>query len=641
MKPAVAVAKARGMPTETTPFPGERGFWRDRHRRVAQGVAAPTHRRAPGAAPFPRHPLGFLWHFIRQRPFLHLGAVAAVAGAAGSACIAQYGLKLIVDAMAHGPTNLAGVWSAAALFAGLIASESALWRIGSSSAYRAILADKAESKLALFGHLTGHSGEYFSARLGGALANRVSATGEALQQVLQAGLFNIVPVCADFCAALALLATVDWRLVVALSGFVVLASAGLGLLSRRGSPRHNFYADRAAEVAGALVDVLSNIWLVKAFSAHAGEHRRFAALLATEEGAHRGSLFYVERLRVLHDLALWLVSGGMLLWALHLWTSGHATAGDVILTLAMAFRILHGSRDLTFALVNSSQFVARIADTLRVIGETHDIVDPPNAGTLVRLGGSIAYEAVDFSYPEGTRVFRDFDLLILPGQRVGLVGPSGAGKSTMMALVQRLYEIDGGRLLIDGQDIRDMTQDSLRAAIGVVPQDVTLFHRSVLENIRYGCPGAADDAVLAAARAACCDDFIQALPQGYETLVGERGTRLSGGQRQRIGIARALLRDAPIILLDEATSALDSQAEIEIHRALDVLMRGRTVIAIAHRLSTVMNFDRVIVLHEGRIVEDGPPAELRSQHGAFARMCRMQEAKPALNDAQLANARLG
>lgn len=628
------------MPAGTNDFSGESGFWEARRPRAA-AAGEPVFRQAFGAAPFPRRPLRFLWHFIRPRPVLHLVAVGAVAGAAASACIAQYGLKLIVDAMTGGPANLAGVWWAAALFAGLLACESALWRIGSSASHRAILADKAAAKLALFEHLTGHSGEYFSGRLGGALGNRVSAAGDALQQVLQSGLFNIVPVCADFCAALFLLATVDWHLVAALAAFVVLASVVLGWLSRRGSPRHNFYADRAAEVAGELVDVLSNIWLVKAFSAHAGEHRRFARLLATEEGAHRDSLFYVERLRVLHDLVLWLVSGAMLLWALHLWTGGAATAGDVVLTLAMTFRILHGSRDLTFALVNSTQFVARIGDALRVIGQTHAVVDPPHAGALVRRGGSIAFEGVDFAYPEGTRVYRNLDLVIRPGERVGLVGASGAGKSTMMALLQRLYDIDSGRLLIDGQDIREMRQDSLRAAIGAVPQEVTLFHRSVLENIRYGRPGAADDAVLAAAQAARCDDFIRALPQGYKTLVGERGTKLSGGQRQRIGIARALLKAPPIILLDEATSALDSEAEIEIHRALEVLMRGRTVLAIAHRLSTVMNFDRIIVLSAGRIVEDGPPAELRRRRGTFDRMCRLQEAKPALADAQLAAAWVG
>jgi ATP-binding cassette, subfamily B, bacterial len=533
---------------------------------------------------------------------------------------------------------LAAVWWAAAVFAGFLACESALWRIGSYAGYRAILADKAAVRVELFGHLTGHSGGYFSERLGGGLADRVASTGEAVHQVFNSVLFNVIPVCSDFCAALLLLTTVGWRLAATLCSVVVLSGAALVLLSRRGSRHHNSYADRASEVVGELVDALSNIWLIRAFSGHSREHGRFAALVDAEQHAQRDSLFYVERLRVLHDLGLWLVSGAMLVWVLRLWAAGSASAGDVILTLTLAFRILHGSRDLAFALANSTQWVARIADALRVIGERHNIVDLPSAGTHIPRGGSIAFEAVDFAYPDGTRVFSAFDLDIFPGQRVGLVGPSGAGKSTLIALVQRLYNLDGGRILIDDQDIGEMKQDSLRAAIAVVPQDVTLFHRSVLENIRYGCPDANDAAVLAAARAARCDDFICALPQGYATVVGDRGAKLSGGQRQRIGIARALLKDAPIILLDEATSALDSEAEIEIHRALETLMRGRTVLAIAHRLSTLGDFDRVVVLQNGQIVEDGSPAELRRQFGAFYRMCRLQEARPAQADLRLAHA---
>jgi ATP-binding cassette subfamily B protein len=256
------------------------------------------------------------------------------------------------------------------------------------------------------------------------------------------------------------------------------------------------------------------------------------------------------------------------------------------------------------------------------------VVDGPGARQLVRRGGSITFENVDFSYPGGREVFRRLTLRIDRGQRVGLVGPSGAGKSTVISLVQRLFDIDGGRLLIDGQDVRTMTQDSLRAAIAVVPQEVSLFHRSVLENIRYAKPEASDEQVLAAAKAARCDGFIHALPQGYATIVGERGAKLSGGQRQRLGIARALLKDAPIIVLDEATSALDTEAEIEIQRALGALMQGRTVLAIAHRLSTVARFDRLVVLRDGRIVEQGTPAELRRRRGLFDRMCRLQEGDP-------------
>ena len=589
------------------------------------GTPNAGHSSARGAAEFPDRPLAFLWHYIRRRPLLHAAALVSVVGAASFACVAQFGLKLIVDAMAAGPQQIVRVWWALALFAGLLASESALWRFGSWFGYRAILIDKAEAKLDLFNHLIGHSSRYFSDRMGGALANRISSTGDSLQQAYSAVLFNIAPVCADFCVALAMLATVEWHLVAALFGFVLVAAGTLFRLSRRGMPRHRFHADRAAEVGGELVDVLSNIWVVKAFSARNRERGRFERLLRIEQDTHRDSLMYVERLRVLHDLALWLMAGGMLAWTLHLWSEGRVSPGDVILTLAMAFRILHGSRDLAFALVNATQFIARIADSIQVIGENHRVVDEPGARSLIHLGGSIDFDNVDFSYPAGHQVFDGFNLRIEPGQRVGLVGPSGAGKSTLIGLVQRLADVDGGRVLIDDQDIRAMTQDSLRAAIAVVPQDILLFHRSALENIRYARPEATDEEVLAAARAARCDDFIRALPDGYDTIVGERGMKLSGGQRQRLGIARALLKDAPIVVLDEATSALDSASEIEIQRALEVLMCGRTVLAIAHRLSTVSGFDRVIVLQQGRIIEDGPPAELRRRRGFFDRMCRLQE----------------
>jgi ATP-binding cassette subfamily B protein len=544
---------------------------------------------------------------------LHFSALALVLGAAVCACAAQYGLKLIVDAMAQGTDHIAAAWRALAVFAGLLAAESMLWRFGSWLGYRAMLVDKAEAKLDLFDHLGGQSSRYFTDLLSGSLANRISSTGDSVQQALSICLFNIAPVSADFCAALAILATVGWGLVTALGMFVLAAAGTLLLLGQRGTTRHRAYADRAAEV-GALVDVVSNIWAVKAFSAHSRERRRFAQLLNTEATAHRNSVMYIERMRVLHDLGLWLMAAGMLIWSLHLWSKGSISPGDVILTVSVAFRILQGSRDLAFAAVNASQFIARIADAIQVIGEDHKVIDGPGARRLVHRGGSIAFE--------------NFTLRIEPGQRVGLVGPSGAGKSTVINLVQRLFDIDGGRLLIDGQDVRAMTQDSLRAAIAVVPQEVSLFHRSVLENIRYAKPEASDEAVLAAAKSARCDAFIRALPQGYATIVGERGAKLSGGQRQRLGIARALLKNAPIIVLDEATSALDTEAELEIQRALGAVMQGRTVLAIAHRLSTVAKFDRLVVLDEGRIVEQGPPAELRRRRGLFDRMCRLQEEGP-------------
>src|SRR5271169_3456025 len=366
--------------------------------RLAASLEDPGHRpggaaerQEPGAAAFPLRPVAFLWHYVRRRPVIHLAAVASVLGAASFACVAQYRLKLIVDAMAQGPQHIAAVWWALAVFGALLAGESMLWRSGSWFGYRAILADKAEAKLDLFNHLSGHSSRYFSDRMGGSLANRISAAGDSVQQVFSALLFNIAPVCADFCAALAMLATVDWHLVAALFAFVLLAASALVRLSQSGMPRHRHHADRAAEVGGELVDVLSNIWVVKAFSARARERGRFERLLRVEQDAHRDSVMYVERMRVLHDLGLWLMAGGMLAWTLHLWSVGRVSPGDVVLTLAMAFRILHGSRDLAFALVNASQFIARIADSIQAIGENHRVVDQPGAGQLIHLGGSIAF----------------------------------------------------------------------------------------------------------------------------------------------------------------------------------------------------------------------------------------------------------
>ena len=232
----------------------------------------------------------------------------------------------------------------------------------------------------------------------------------------------------------------------------------------------------------------------------------------------------------------------------------------------------------------------------------------------------MAFEKVDFHYPDGRCVFENFDLRIDAGQRVGLVGTSGGGKSTLFALLQRFYDPQAGRILIDGQDIGRVTQQSLREAIAVVPQDLSLFHRTAMENIRYGRPAASDAEVFAAACAAKCDDFIRALPSGFATIVGDRGVKLSGGQRQRIAIARAFLKDAPILLLDEATSALDGESEDAIHEALRRLMIGRTVIAIAHRLSTVREFQRIIVLSTGRVAQDGPPQRLLGEDGAYRKL---------------------
>jgi ATP-binding cassette subfamily B protein len=254
----------------------------------------------------------------------------------------------------------------------------------------------------------------------------------------------------------------------------------------------------------------------------------------------------------------------------------------------------------------------------------HELRDDPQAAPLIGLGASVTFDRVSFTYRDGRQIFEDLSLSLEPGQRVGLVGHSGGGKSTLFALLQRFYDVQGGRILIDGQDIARVTQDSLRGAIAVVPQDVSMFHRSIMENIRYGRPDASDQEVMEAAINAQCDEFIAQLPLGMATMVGDRGLKLSGGQRQRIAIARAFLKDAPLLLLDEATSALDSKSDELVRKALDRLMRDRTVIAIAHRFTTIRSFDRVVVLENGRVVQDGQPDTLMRREGPYRDLVKQQ-----------------
>jgi ATP-binding cassette, subfamily B, bacterial len=593
----------------------------------------------PTASPSLKRPLSFLAHYVRGRPWHFAGLLTLVMGAAACSVGVQVGMKLLVDAMAGPERNAGAVWAPLALFIGLIAAENVLWRSGGWLGSRTIVRVGVDIRLDLFEHLSGHSMRYFADHFAGSLGNRITSTAGAVGALISTLIWNIVPPCTDFIGAVIIFSTIDWRMAAVLTAFVVLSGCGIALFGERGRPLHRTYAEQASYVGGELVDVVANVWAVKAFAARARERARLADKFAVEAQAQRQSWLYLEKTRVLHDVCLWGLAGSMLVWAIALWSRGQVTPGDVVIVSALTFRILHGSRDLAFAFVGMTQHVGFIAETLRVIGHPHGVSDAPQARPLSHLGGSIAFEDISFAYADGRRVIEHFTLRIPAGQRIGVVGPSGAGKSTLVSLIQRLDDVQKGRVLIDGQCVTSVTQDSLRAAVAVVPQEISLFHRSVMENIRYGRLDASDEEVIAAARYAYCDEFIRALPAGYDTLVGERGIKLSGGQRQRIGIARAFLKNAPIIVLDEATSALDTESEREIQRALADLMRGRTVLAVAHRLSTLSSFDRIIVLINGRIVEDGSPLELRRRGGTFDALWRLQAEGFSLDGAPDGNIR--
>ena len=573
-----------------------------------------------------RHrPIGFLLHYVRRHLALHAIVLGSVFCAVTFAVTTQYGLKRLIDVVSHGPGAAgAGIWGAFALLCALIAADNLTWRIGGFAAARAFVAVTGDVRSHLFLHLAGHSPSYFAERLPGALAGRITATSNAIYQTESVMTWNVIPPSLAVCLAIVLIATVN----PAMAGGLVLVAGGLAFLiftlARRGTALHRAYAHAAAGVDGELVDVISNMPVVRAFGATLREHRRLEGGIGTEMKARRRSLFYLEKLRTLHAGLTAVLTACLLGWGIHLWQVGQASAGDLVLICSLGFTILHGTRDLAVALVDLTQQVARLEEAIGALLVPHDLPDRAGAVPLVPLAGKVVFDHVRFAYPKRAAVLNDLNLTIEAGQRVGLVGASGAGKSTVLALMQRFYDVQGGRILIDGQDIAHITQQSLREMVSVVPQDISMFHRTVLENIRYGRPEASEAEVLAAATAARCRDFIEALPEGFATMVGDRGVKLSGGQRQRLAIARAFLRDSPILLLDEATSALDSESEAAIQVALDNLMRGRTVIAIAHRLSTLRNFDRIIVMEAGRVIDDGTPLELAHRPGVYRDLLRRQ-----------------
>jgi ATP-binding cassette, subfamily B, bacterial len=565
---------------------------------------------------YAHRPFSFVLRYLRQRLTAHMIILSAVGAAVACSVGTQYGVKNLVDSLSAGPSHAAGVWLAFIFLMSMIAADNFLWRIASWTASFTFVGVTGDLRRDMFRHLTGHAPSYFLDRLPGMLTSRITATSNAVFTVENMFVWNVLPPCIATVAAIALIGTVSVAMslgLIAVAGTMVIA---MFHLAAAGKPLHDDFANKAASVDGEMVDVINNMPLVRAFCGLRHEHDRFDATVNRELDARGRSLRYLEKLRLAHAAVTVVLTIGMLAWAVNLWQQGRATTGDVVLVCTLGISILSATRDLAVALVDVTQHVARMTEAIATLLQPHELNDHPEAEPLVKAGAAVAFNDVSFGYPGGLQVFEKFSLRIQPGQRVGLVGQSGGGKSSLFTLLQRFYDVQHGNLTIDGQDISRVTQQSLREAISVVPQDISLFHRSILENIRYGRPSATDDEVLRAAIAARCD-FIENLPEGMATIVGDRGIKVSGGQRQRIAIARAFLKDAPILLLDEATAALDSDSEEAIREALSRLMRGRTVIAIAHRLATLRNFDRVIMLQGGQVIDDGPPDVLVKGKGPY------------------------
>ncbi|NDY93718.1 ABC transporter ATP-binding protein [Ideonella livida] len=474
--------------------------------------------------------------------------------------------------------------------------------------------------------MLGQSMAFYQDEFAGRVATKVMQTALAVRDVWMTLCDILVFIIIYFVTLLAVVGGFDLWLVLPLAGWL-----GLYLLAMR------FFVPRLARVAqnqadarslmtGRITDAYTNISTVKLFAHDAREAAHARGAMSEFLGTVHAQMRLVSWFEVcIHLLSVGLILGiaGVALWR---WSAGAVGVGAVAAATAMAMRLNGISHWIMWEMAALFEHVGTVQDGMLTLARERKVLDAPQARPLQVGAGEVRFERVDFSYGQaGRQVVDGLDLVIRPGEKIGLVGRSGAGKSTVLNLLLRFYDVGAGRILIDGQDIAQVTQDSLRAQVGMVTQDTSLLHRSVRDNILYGRPDAGDEAMQAAAARAEADGFIATLTDpkgrtGYDAHVGERGVKLSGGQRQRIAIARVMLKDAPILLLDEATSALDSEVEAAIQDSLYKLMEGKTVVAIAHRLSTIMAMDRLVVMDAGRVVEQGTHAELLAAGGIYARL---------------------
>ena len=478
-------------------------------------------------------------------------------------------------------------------------------------------------------HVVRQSWRFFQNDHAGRLANRVMQTAGALRESAEAAVRAVWYIAMYGGTSLVLMGTADLWLALPTAAWFL----GYGLCLWYFVPRLRGFASANAEahsnLVGRIVDSYSNILTVKLFARANQEDGYVGEAVMAHNMAQQMHMRVITRFMfslALLNTALLVGTAGA---GLYLWVNGGIDAGTVAMALPLAWQITSMAGWVAWEVTGIFENVATVQEGMQTIAAQNTLLDAPDAKALKVTTGAIEFERVTFGYEGQAPIFKEFELSIRPGERVGLVGLSGAGKSTLASLLLRLFDTDSGRILIDGQAIKEVTQDSLRAAIGVVTQDTSLLHRSVGDNILYGRPDAEPEQLLSATRQARANEFIDNLKdqnhkQGYEATVGERGVKLSGGQRQRIAIARVLLKNAPILILDEATSALDSEAEQAIQEQLTGLMVGKTVITIAHRLSTLIQMDRLLVLDGGKIIEQGSHAELIAKNGLYASLWKYQ-----------------
>lgn len=475
----------------------------------------------------------------------------------------------------------------------------------------------------MFGYLNRHSHHYFQNNFAGSLSNKIADMTSGVVTVLSTA-ENGFGQCAGLAIAIVTMFMVHPVFALVLLGwatvFILIAVYFFNPILQLSDT----FATSKTTMVGKLVDSISNVANVRLFARNAYENSYIGAAVEDTIRKDRAMQWYLLKMRIFWDVSIVVLISLNLIILVSMYSKNLVSIGDFTFIISLSISVFFNLWYIASQFITFAEELGRCRQALTIITEQHGIVDAPDEKTLQVNKGRIEFKNVSFHYDEGAHLFKNKNIILEPGQKVGLVGFSGSGKSTFASLILRLFDIESGTITIDGQDIRSITQDSLHENIALIPQDITLFHRTLLDNIRYGRIAATDEEVIEASKKAHCHEFIKQLPQGYQALVGERGIKLSGGQRQRIAIARAMLKNAPILILDEATSALDSVTEKYIQDGLHLLMEGRTTIVIAHRLSTLSEMDRILVFEKGRIIEDGSHRDLIKIKGHYAQMWQMQ-----------------
>ena len=476
----------------------------------------------------------------------------------------------------------------------------------------------------VFAYLQRHSHRFISNEFAGALAHRVSEVALGVNQTLSILLFDLIPLLVTLTLATVLLWTASPLMAMFMAGWSVVFIAVCYLLARRSHPLAQQYSAARSTSSGKVVDAVSNLANIRLFARHAFEHSYLGTFLDKEVAAAYRSLGYMEKIRWFQTSCGVVLKLGLLLLALQLWRTQRIDIAAFVMSTSLSLLIISDVGNLSRRFLEFFEATGNISNGVRTLIRPHEVIDKPGAKALQVTRGDIEFRDIGFSYGPDQAIFQHLNIVIPAGQKVGLVGSSGSGKSTLLSLLLRLYDVQKGEVLIDGVDVRDVTQHSLHQQIGLIPQEPGLFHRSIRENIHYGRLDASMDEVAEAIYRAGASEFIDSMEHGYESLVGERGVKLSGGQRQRIAIARVLLKNAPILVMDEATSSLDSITERFIQDKLDEIMEGKTVLVVAHRLSTVAHLDRILVFDKGRVVEDGTHDQLLRLGGQYAHLWNRQ-----------------